>query len=812
MTRKKVTDDALKGSTSLRERAEALLRAQVTDQLTMPIGDVQALVHELSVYQVELELQNEELRQAQVELAQSRDRYSGLYEFAPVGYLTLNKDGTILEANLMAAKMLGVDRQELVQANLTKFVARKSQDEFYRHRQAFIADELKHICELEMHHADGHSRIMLLESVASGTDANHQIRTALVDITDRKQFERQLAEQERFNRATLDALSAHVAVIDATGVILTANQAWRDFAETNRTSWQSASEGANYLSVCDRASAGGDTDAALAAQAIRQVIAGQQETWVHEYPCHSADAQRWFYCRVTRFPGPGTVKVVVAHENITALHQMQEQLAVVNSRFETLSRVSPVGIMFFDSTGQCVDVNARWCEMAGMGRLESLGDNWYSAVHPDDRPRLSHEWSQAVEDGAVYHSEFRFLRPDGAILWLVCQGVPLRDANGVISGFIRAALDVTVLKQTERDLKVSREQLSTLLKTAADAIITIDESGNIQSANRASERMFGYAAAELIGQNVRILMPAPYHKEHDDYLKRYVETGVKRVIGIGREATGLRKNGTTFPLDLSVSEVEHLNIFMGVLRDISQRKQLERRVVEIASLEQQRIGQDLHDSVGQQLTGMILLTQRLAESARNSERQEIQSKPPRRAMSSPKLSDQAERLRVGLEETLQDIRTICRELTPVPINSDGLMAALGQLVAQVSSRSSVTCHFRCPVSIAFLDNVTATHLYNIANGALSNALRHAQARAIEVRLEQTDKQLTLSVRDDGIGLPPLRLAGLGLRIMQNRAQIIGGTFAIRSVQPTGTEVTCTVAIGKDPPGEIVPPPTLPEPR
>lgn len=773
MTRKKFTADSLKRSALLRERAEDLLRAKVTDKPAIPIADVQALVHELSVYQVELELQNEELRQAQVELAQSRDRYSELYEFAPVGYLTLNKDGRILEANLMAATMLGVERQYLLQSNLTRFVARQSQDDFYGHRQAFIADELKHVCELEMHHADGFPRVMLLESVASGVGADRQIRTALVYIRQRKQIERKFVEQERFNRATLDALSANLAVIDVTGKIVATNRAWRHFAEANHTSWQTVSEGTNYLAACDRASARGDTDAAATAQAIRQVIAGQQETWVHEYPCHSADEQRWFYCRVTRFPGSGTVSVVVAHENITVMHQTQEQLAVVNSRFETLSRVSPVGIMFYDSAGQCIDVNTRWSDLAGIGQLEALGDNWHSAVHPDDRSRVSQEWLQAVKDGAVFHSEFRFLRPDGNILWLVSQGVPIRNADGVISGFIRASVDVTALKQTERELKVTREQLSTLMKTAADAVITIDESGAMQSVNQAAERMFGYTADELLGQNVRILIPSPYQEEHDGYLKCYLETGVKRIIGFGRETTGLRKNGNIFPLDISVSEVEHLNIFMGVLRDISQRKHLERQVVEIASLEQQRIGQDLHDSIGQQLTGMILLTQGLTESARKLERQDNESDTRQRARPLPKLSDQAVRLRVGLEEALRDIQTICTELTPVPINSDGLMAALGQLVAKVSSQSSTTCTFRCPVPISLLDNVTATHLYNIALGALSNALRHAQASTIQISLGQTDKQLALSIRDDGIGLPPKGLAGLGLRIMQNRAQIIG---------------------------------------
>ena len=132
--------------------------------------------------------------------------------------------------------------------------------------------------------------------------------------------------------------------------------------------------------------------------------------------------------------------------------------------------------------------------------------------------------------------------------------------------------------------------------------------------NAATERMFGYTAAETIGQNVKMLMPSPYREEHDRYLDSYNKTGVKKIIGIGREVVARRKDGSTFPVDLAVSAVDHLNLFAGIIRDITGRKELEREVVEIASLEQRRIGQDLHDSVGQELTALNILAGDLAET------------------------------------------------------------------------------------------------------------------------------------------------------------------------------------------------------
>src|SRR5262249_35609349 len=156
-------------------------------------------------------------------------------------------------------------------------------------------------------------------------------------------------------------------------------------------------------------------------------------------------------------------------------------------------------------------------------------------------------------------------------------------------------------------LRDRQARLQAILNTAADAIITIDHRGIIQSVNSAAEHMFGYAAAEMIGQNVKMLMPAPYREAHDGYLARYLQTGEKHILGINREVEARRKDGSVFPADLAVSEIEHLKLFTGIHRDLTERKQLEREVVEAASLEQRRIGQDLHDSVAQELTALNLL-------------------------------------------------------------------------------------------------------------------------------------------------------------------------------------------------------------
>lgn len=305
--------------------------------------------------------------------------------------------------------------------------------------------------------------VLVFRDVAEERRFERSLQLLNADLESRvEQRTTQLAESESFNRATLDALLAHVAVLDETGKIVATNQAWRKFAQANNSACQMVAEGTNYLAICDRAAAAGDPDAAAAARAIRQVLAGEQEAWLHEYPCHSAEEQRWFYCRVTRFSGEGAMRVVVAHENITAMKLAQEQLATARARFETLDRVSPVAIMFFDSDGKCLEVNHRWTEMSGISRQAAVGDNWSSAVHPEDRPRVVRKWSEAVRDGVPIQFDFRVLRPNGEVLWVGTQGIPIRDAEGRVSGFIRVTTDITEQKQTEQALRLLSADLARL--------------------------------------------------------------------------------------------------------------------------------------------------------------------------------------------------------------------------------------------------------------------------------------------------------------------------------------------------------------
>jgi two-component system CheB/CheR fusion protein len=417
---------------------------------------------------------------------------------------------------------------------------------------------------------------------------------------------------------------------------------------------------------------------------------------------------------------------------------------------------------------------------------EAVGRSVHMLV-PEDRTEEWHTIMAHLRRGeSVERLATERVRKDEQRVAVSLTISPLRDGSGKVVSASTIARDIGERKRAEQTLRDREDRLRAILDTAADAILTVDQGGIIQSVNPAAQRMFGYTAAEMIGQNVEMLMPSPYRDEHDGYLARYLRTREKRIIGIGREVEARRKDSSVFPVDLAVSEIEHLKLFTGIIRDNTRRKELEREVVEIASLEQRRIGQDLHDSVGQELTALNLLAKDLAEALRTDA-----------AKASPLL----ERMIEGLQRGQLELRAVLRGLLPVPVDSEGLMASLTDLANHTQKEGKAMCVFDCPKPVSVADNLTATHLYLIAQEAVHNAVKHAQAQRIRITL-QADEGLVLRVQDDGIGIPtPLPSpfpreegkGGWGIRIMRNRAAIIGAKFTIESAEPTGTVVTCVLA-------------------
>jgi PAS domain S-box-containing protein len=340
-------------------------------------------------------------------------------------------------------------------------------------------------------------------------------------------------------------------------------------------------------------------------------------------------------------------------------------------------------------------------------------------------------------------------------------------------------LDLTDQDQAERALRRSEDYLRSIVTTAATAIITIDGRGIIETFNPAAERMFGYTVAEAVGQNVRLLMPPPYREEHDGYLARYLRTSEARIIGTGREVVGLRKDGMTFPLDLAVSEIGHSRSFTGILRDLSDRRDLEWRLADSQIEERRHMARELHDDLGGYMTGIGLLAQTLQGEL---------------AKAGSPLAARTQELVDSISNAQQHLRSVVRGLMPVETIPEGLMVALDALAKQCTAASGIACRFECKHPVHVEDAGTAVHLFRIAQEAIHNAVRHAETTQIGVSLRRKGRRLEVAVTDNGRGLGdiPDGHPGVGLASMHQRARLLGGDCSIEPRDGGGTVVLCWV--------------------
>jgi two-component system sensor kinase FixL len=212
-------------------------------------------------------------------------------------------------------------------------------------------------------------------------------------------------------------------------------------------------------------------------------------------------------------------------------------------------------------------------------------DLFLSALEPADRDRTEQGIKRSVEGGNYFDLSYRLSKPLGVAHWVRLRGSLVKDQKGLPRHLSGIVLDIDEEKQLEEALRTRERHLQSILETIPDAMIVIDGNGIMQFFSSAAKRQFGYSEQEAIGQNVSILMPNPDRSRHDGYLERYRSTGERHIIGIGRIVTGQRKDGTTFPMHLSIGEMQSSGVpyFTGFVRDLTEHQQTQARLHELQS-------------------------------------------------------------------------------------------------------------------------------------------------------------------------------------------------------------------------------------
>jgi two-component system, LuxR family, sensor kinase FixL len=333
------------------------------------------------------------------------------------------------------------------------------------------------------------------------------------------------------------------------------------------------------------------------------------------------------------------------------------------------------------------------------------------------------------------------------------------------------------------DLEAAHLRLHSILAHVTDGIITFTEDGAIETFNPAAEEIFGYPASSVIGKKIDTLLPG-------SRTGGFIGDLLARAQGsFNRDTTGRRKNGTRVPLDLLVGEM-HIGtqrVFIASVRDLTDPKEKEREMRElestlaiISSAERQRVGVELHDHIGQLLSGTAMLARSLE--------QRLQTISSVDAGNAAAMVDQ-------LQDVHRRIRDLARGLAPIETTPKGITDALTELAQSTESIHGIPCEYFGPQTANIESLEVCDHLYRIAQEAVTNAVRHAEAKKIRVSLQTDDHEWVLSVDDDGKGLPadPKKSGGIGHRIMRYRSDLIGGRLEISARKEGGTRIRCLLA-------------------
>ena len=390
--------------------------------------------------------------------------------------------------------------------------------------------------------------------------------------------------------------------------------------------------------------------------------------------------------------------------------------------------------------------------------------------------------------------------------------LPYRTTDNQVGGVVITFVDLTQRKKAEAiqrendarhfaELHDSAERLQAILNTAADAIITIDLQGKIDSINLATESLFQHKRNELIGENITLLLPSLSSSDEAHGAAQTIQVKLTALVGNRREVMAQRKDGSTFPVDIALNRVDHLGLYTGILRDITVRKQLQAHILQIATEEQSRIGQELHDGTQQELTGLSLFAGAINDFFDNATQRSDQDSDEWLLPDSDyhRIKQTLAKLTQGLIEANQHIHKLSHGIMPVQVDAGGLRSALAELASSANANQRLNCHFKFTGSGAISNNAVATQLYRIAQESLTNSLKHGKASEIRISLTQSSTQTVLEISDNGIGFEsterpdttPER-GGLGLRIMKYRASILGGELQLTRNSRNGTTVRCTI--------------------
>lgn len=742
-------------------------------------------------------------KQLEEKLDESQARFRDLFENAPVGIFHSLPAGRYLRVNPAAARMFGFSSPDEMISTIANAATQ------------LYADPLKHAQVLaktletndwsrtvnQYRHRDG-SIVTAYLTIRKVLDANGQLAYLegfIENITERKQAEDALREAEHFARTTIDALSAHICVLDETGTIVAVNRAWRDFAYANSVEGKNIAEGIDYLATCDAATGADAVIATQVAAAIRRIIGGATETFSIEYACPSAVEQRWFVARVSNFPGGGTARVVIAHENITERKLAEERLRESEERYRSLYENSGDAILLTAPDGRIFSANPTACRIFGRTEAEICQGGREALTDVTD-PQFLMALEERRRTGR-FKGELTLLRGDGQKFTGEVTSTVFKDEKGDLrtSMIIR---DITERKLAEEKLIESERKYRMLFENMSNGSalheMIFDDQGKPSDyitleVNSEYERLLGIKRERIVGQRAYQAVPN-LDREWLEIFGQVVLTGqprhyVQYASNIDRwfEGSAFRPTAGQFCVtfdditERKRAEETRTQLIAQLRSSREQLQTLSRRMVNLQEEERREIARELHDEIGQWLTGLKLLLHMSKD------------------MPMEKILVNIDQAQQTLAELLTRVRNISLDLRPAMLDDLGLVPTLVWYVERYTTQTHIHVNLKHNgLEGKRFDSAIETAAFRIIQEGLTNVARHAMVPEASVRMGATLDGLTLQIQDWGKGFDFASVIAAGqasgLTGMRERAILLGGNLTIESSPNGGTCLTAEIPL------------------
>jgi PAS domain S-box-containing protein len=756
-----------------------------------------------------------ERKQAEDALRESEQRFARFMRHLPGLAWIKDLQGRYVYANAAAVKAFRTAPGELYGRTDDEIFPPEVAAQFKENDQQALTNEEGIFVVETLEHEDGilHYSAVRKFPIPGQDGRETNIGGIAIDITESKRADEALRESELRFRTMISAVPSLTFEADTAGNNIFVSKQW--LAYTGMTAEETA--GAGYI----RAYHPDEAEDVLAqwSAAVRSGMSFESKCRIR-----AADGSyRWFLNRA--LPGSDAEGHIVrwagSLTDIDDMIRIEEALRESESRFRQLTESLPQLVWTCRADGACDYISPQFVAYTGIPEAEQLGFGWLRQIHPDEREPLIAAWNRTVATGEPFDVEYRIRRNDGMYRWFKTRAVALRDSSDKVIKWFGTNTDIDDHKQADRALRESKERLASIVSSAMDAIITVDEDQHIVLFNEAAERMFGCPAAEAIGQPLNRFIPERFRRTHTEHVRRYGETGgTSRAMGRLRALAALRADGTEFPIEAAISSVEvgGRKLYTVIHRDITERKRAEAEREQLAREQVARAAAEAANRSKDEFLAMVSHELRSPLNAILGYTRMLRSGPlDRDAINNATAAvERSAKAQLQIIEDLLDSARIVAGKLRIELGPVDLVPALEAALDTVRSAAEAKgVTLIADFGLAPVETLgDSTRLQQIVWNLLSNAVKFTpEGGRVELRMESDVDSVRITVSDTGKGIEPEFLPfvfdrfrqadpssarhygglGLGLSLVKHLVELHGGRITAAS-EGAGQGSTFTVTL------------------